>query len=371
MRKPADVRAKKKRRPSLALACAGALLAAALAAPVRAEETARSGMGPPQSCWTPQMLQGSPDEKAPRKGVRTFDPPPPSDELAASVAPGPIGAIRRVKLKGDAKLVALTFDLCEQTGEIAGYDGAVFDFLRAEGIRATLFAGGKWLRSHEDRARQLLADPQFEVGNHAEAHRNLRRLTGENLTNEVLGPQRSYAAVRATLASLQCFPKDAMSRIPALPKLFRFPYGACNAAALAAVSNAGLTAIQWDVSSGDPDPHATPQAIAETILRHARPGSIIVGHANGRGWHTAEALKLAVPRLRAKGFKFVTVSELLAAGEPVIEQRCYDSKPGDTDRYDFLLASRTRPAAGKTPPSASSSGTPGPFANPWSTTFHP
>jgi hypothetical protein len=39
-----------------------------------------------------------------------------------------------------------------------------------------------------------------------------------------------------------------------------------------------------------------------------------------------------VSALQAKGFEFVTVTELLAAGEPVMSETCYDSRPGDTDQ---------------------------------------
>ena len=59
-----------------------------------------------------------------------------------------MGVIRRVVLPDKRKLIALTFDLCEQPGEVAGYDGAIVDYLRKEHIKATFFAGGKWLRSH-------------------------------------------------------------------------------------------------------------------------------------------------------------------------------------------------------------------------------
>lgn len=72
------------------------------------------------------------------------------------------------------------------------------------------------------------------------------------------------------------------------------------------------------------------------MVHEAKPGSIIVGHANGRGWHTFEALPIAIPKLKAEGYKFVTVSELVALGKPVIASECYDRKPGDTKRYDFL-----------------------------------
>ncbi len=113
---------------------------------------------------------------------------------------------------------------------------------------------------------------------------------------------------------------------------------------MTAVNDAGLLAIQWDVSTGDPAPSQSAAAIVRAMTRNARPGSIIIGHANGRGWHTAEALPIAIPALKAQGYEFVTVSELLAAGKPVIAESCYDSKPGDTDRYDtlHLLAARQK-----------------------------
>ena len=63
---------------------------------------------------------------------------------------------------------------------------------------------------------------------------------------------------------------------------------------------------------------------------------IIVAHANGRGRHTAEALALAIPKLKEEGYRFVTVSELLAAGKPVIADNCYLDRPGTRPR----LASR-------------------------------
>jgi hypothetical protein len=78
-----------------------------------------------------------------------------------------------------------------------------------------------------------------------------------------------------------------------------------------------------------------PEVIARAVLAEAKPGSIIIAHANGRGLHTAEALPLFVPQLRARGFEFVTVSELLAAGIPEVAPSCYERHPGDNERYDI------------------------------------
>ena len=45
------------------------------------------------------------------------------------------------------------------------------------------------------------------------------------------------------------------------------------------------------------------------------------------------------------GYTFVTVSELLSQGTPVVTDTCYDNRPGDTDRYDFLLGHKPKPDA--------------------------
>lgn len=298
------------------------------------------------ACFATPDLAGQPSEKAPRKGQRGYDRPEPARRLHAfqPVPAGLRGAIRRVKLAPGKKLIALTLDLCEQPGEIAGYDGAIIDYLRKEGVKATLFVGGKWLRSHDKRTRQLMADPLFEIANHSTAHRNLRLLSGTRLSEEIEGPQRAYEAIHESFAADQCTAKlpDAWRSVPNRMSLFRFPFGACNQASLDAVNDAGLLAIQWDVSTGDPTPGQSAKAIAREILTSAKPGSIVIGHANGRGYHTAEALPLAIPKLKEQGYKFVTVSELLASGTPEIVSTCYNSRPGDTDRYDDLATAFRR-----------------------------
>jgi peptidoglycan-N-acetylglucosamine deacetylase len=310
------------------------------------------------ACFARTELAAKVDEQRPVKGDRRFDTSEPATILAPfkPIAPELRGAIRRVDLPKRLKLIALTLDLCEQPGEVAGYDGAIFDYLRANNIKATLFTGGKWMRSHPTRFAQLVTDPLFEMANHASAHRNLRLLGGTALTNEITGPQRAYESIRTSLvAPNQCLAPVA-AKLPARMGLFRFPYGACNTASLDAVNDAGLLAIQWDVSTGDPWPGQSAQAIATQMIRSTKPGSIIIAHANGRGHNTAAGLPLAIPKLLAAGYKFVTVSELLAAGRPVIAPTCYNAKPGDTDRYDnpLGLSSKPRSAPVATPPATPS-----------------
>ncbi len=305
-----------------------------------------------RACFTPADLAARANEIRPARGIAGSQIAAPTKIAPGVAAPLPAhlrGAIRRIELPKGRKLIALTLDLCEQPGEVAGYDGPIFDYLRATGTKATLFAGGKWLMSHGARSQQLMSDPLFEIGVHGWAHRNVRALSGAALVEEMINPLRAYHKVRGELAARACASGNpgAVAAVANQITLHRFPFGACSPAALQTAADSGLMSIQWDVSTGDPAPSQSARAIAEAMLRNTKPGSIIIAHANGRGYHTAEALPLAVPKLKALGFEFVTVSELIAAGKPVTADTCYDSRPGDTDRYDFLYSRRPVPPGGQ------------------------
>jgi peptidoglycan-N-acetylglucosamine deacetylase len=295
-------------------------------------------------CWAPTSFPQKLGDDRIRRGVpQAFVPPPSGAPVRSSpIPPTRREAIRRVQLPSGLKLIALTFDLCEQPYEIAGYQGDIVDYLRKERIKATFFAGGKWMLTHRDRTQQLMSDPLFELGNHTWEHRNLRLLSGSALTDEVQRAEVAYERLYEELEARQCVRPDdigtfAYERAQKGLSLFRFPFGACNIESLDAVGELGLLAIQWDVSSGDPSFGQTAEKMTRYVLKEIRPGSIVLFHANGRGWHTGAALPRIVSSLRAEGYEFVTVSELINAGNPVYSHNgCYDSKPGDTDRYDDL-----------------------------------
>src|SRR6266498_3641740 len=101
------------------------------------------------ACWMPSDLAYHKGDERVQKAVARIAPP---QRMLAEFSPtAQRGAIRRVKLTGDKKLVALTFDLCEQPSEISGYQGGIVDFLRENRIKATFFMGGKWMLSHRER----------------------------------------------------------------------------------------------------------------------------------------------------------------------------------------------------------------------------
>src|SRR5262249_60277120 len=107
-----------------------------------------------------------------------------------------------------------------------------------------------------------------------------------------------------------------------------------------AAAHPGVLSIQWDLVTGDPDPLVSAKSIASRILAKAHPGAIIVAHATGRGHNTAEALAMALPKLKEEGYSFVTVSELLQAGKPVIATRCYQNSPNEMTHVARSTAER-------------------------------
>lgn len=296
-------------------------------------------------CWPSIGADRTGSEARIRKSdPAAFIAPPRRQPVAYSPLPdSKRGVVRRVQIADGRKLVALTFDLCEQPYEISGFQGDIVDYLRSARVKATFFAGGKWLLTHRTRSEQLISDSLFEVGNHAWEHRNLRLLSGAGLYDEIQSAQLAYEDVHEGLAARRCVVPGSKGpwhgRSTKRMQLFRFPFGACDAKSVGAVNDQGLLAIQWDVSSGDPWIGQTSRAMTKAVLSSVRSGSIVLFHANGRGHNTIKALPGIVNELRAQGYEFVTVSQLLAAGRPEYANQhdlCFDHRPGDTNKYDAL-----------------------------------
>ncbi len=191
--------------------------------------------------------------------------------------------------------VALTSDACQDESQPTGYDSRIVDILTATDTPATLFLGGLWVRHHAQVAAQLGANPLFELGNHSWSHPDFTTIDATRTAGEI---SRTQSIIQRTTGQT--------------PVLFRFPYGRYDTQALALVSDAGLTAVQWDVESGDPDAGLSVGDLIDGVENETRNGSIIIMHLNGNGQHTAEALVYVIRNLRQRGFRFVTMSELLA-----------------------------------------------------------
>ena len=190
--------------------------------------------------------------------------------------------------------VALTFDMCQDPQYPAGFDAGVVNALQKYKAPATFFMGGDWMRTHPEETKLLAANPNFELGNHSWSHPDFTKLSEGEMSKEIEMTEEML---------FQLTGKHS--------RLFRHPYGFYNEKSLSVVARHGLYNIQWDSVSGDPDPNFDAATILSEVQRTVRDGSIIIMHGNGRGWHTAEALPLVIDYLRSKGYRLVTVPQLI------------------------------------------------------------
>lgn len=182
--------------------------------------------------------------------------------------------------------VAVTFDAAWGTDKTM----AILKALDDAGVKATFFVTGMWAEKNADMLREI-ASRGHEIGSHGYTHKDLTTLP----ESEVL------AELKKT--------DDAIERITGKrPVIFRAPYGAWNAKLVDIVGKYGVDFIQWDVDSLDWK-GLDITAIEGRIFAKVQSGSIMLYHNDAA--HTWEALPDLLAKLKEKGFKPVTVSELV------------------------------------------------------------
>ncbi|MEU7208582.1 polysaccharide deacetylase family protein [Streptomyces sp. NPDC044989] len=247
--------------------------------------------------------------------------PSPSPSRTPTLAPGPAGLTpvfehgpRTDGTKDgtkDGKTVALTFDadMTADQGPRAAA-GERFDnppliaTLRRLKVPATVFMTGRWAEEYPDEARSIGRDPQFEIANHSYSH--------YAYTDDCYGlPTVAKADMRSDLE--RAYAAFEKAGVPNPMPYFRFPGGCYDDTALKELSATGVTAVQWDVVSGDA--FATDaDAVTRQVLDGVRPGSVVVMHCTRSAAPvTEEVVRAVVPELRRQGYRFVKVSQLIGA----------------------------------------------------------
>ncbi|MEV5438893.1 polysaccharide deacetylase family protein [Streptomyces sp. NPDC052682] len=240
-------------------------------------------------------------------------PPVAPRSTPPTLAPGPSGLtpVFAHGPRGGGRVVALTFDadMTADQGPRAAR-GERFDnpgllaALRRLEVPATVFMTGRWAEQYPEQARSLGRDPLFEVANHSYSH---YAFTGDCYGLPTLPEERMRADVERAYAAFR------KVGVPHPMPYFRFPGGCYDRRARKALTPAGVTAVQWDVVSGDA--FATDaDAVARQVLAEVRPGSVVVLHCTRSAAPVTErAVRTIVPELRRQGYRFVKVSELVAA----------------------------------------------------------
>ncbi len=183
------------------------------------------------------------------------------------------------------KVVALTLNAAWNDTDI----DQILETLRQNNIKCTFFAVGTWVEKYPEAVKKILADGH-EMGNHSYNHAHYNTLDIEKM----------------------CADMDACDKLlkahGADSKLFRAPYGEYNEKVVEACEKTGRYCIQWDVDSLDWKGLSETE-MTERILQRIHNGSIILLH-NGTE-QTADALPGIIKEIRAAGYEFKTVGELI------------------------------------------------------------
>ena len=195
-----------------------------------------------------------------------------------------------------SRRVALTFD----DGPMPQWTPQVLDVLDEHQVPATFFMIGKHAREHAGVVKGRL--DRHEVGNHTWSHPDLARLDDAQVSAEIT---RAHTEL------------TALTGRP--PALLRPPYGHVGGAMLLAAADLDYSVVLWNLQMLESEYLHSPAALATYLASATTPGTILLAHDTGHSDRQVgiHALPDLIRQLRARGYTFVTVSEVLreATGE--------------------------------------------------------
>jgi len=192
----------------------------------------------------------------------------------------------------DGPYIAMTFD----DGPSATLTPKLLDILAAHHIKATFFVLGEMVAEHPEILARAVQEGH-EIASHSWSHPNLAKMSQEGVRSQL---QRTDDEIKSSTGKR--------------PTLFRPPYGSITEREKRWIHDEfGYDIILWDVDPLDWK-RPGPAVVRSRILKETRPGSIVLSHDIHPG--TIEAMPSTFDQLEAKGFKFVTVSELLGMATP-------------------------------------------------------
>lgn len=193
-------------------------------------------------------------------------------------------------IKTNEKVIALTFNI--SWGD--KYALPILDTLKKYDLnKTTFFLSGSWAERHPDIVERIIEDGH-EVGNLGFYYDHYTSLEDEQINKDL----------QLSTHVLNELTKEKLT-------LFRPPHGSFNSRVLSLIHNFNYTTIHWSVDSEDWTNPGT-QAIVKNVTEQAKAGDIVLMHASDSAKQTAKALPTIIEHFQKKGYRFVTVSELLA-----------------------------------------------------------
>ncbi len=207
-----------------------------------------------------------------------------------------------VVLRQESKHVCLTFDAC---GGPYGskVDADLLAMLRKHKVKTTLFLNQRWITANPTLARELAADPLFDLQNHGTQHLPLsvsgRKGYAEQGTHNA---GEVYDEVAGNIATLTRLTGRA-------PRFFRSGTAHMDEVAARIVRELGQVPVNFSINGDAGTTFTRSQIIQE--MSAVRPGDIVIGHMNQPRNATAEGMAVAVPKLLERGITFAHLSEVL------------------------------------------------------------
>jgi peptidoglycan/xylan/chitin deacetylase (PgdA/CDA1 family) len=230
--------------------------------------------------------RSSSHSRRPAHVTTSTEKPPrhPKQEHSGPATDGAAPARPVYYVDGGPKVIALTID----DGPSPIYTPQVLRILQKYHVTASFSMVGENVTYYPEIAREV-ADAGHLIVNHTWNHADLALLSAAQTRSEIA---RASDAIHSAVGKT--------------PTLFRAPYGAWSRAALEYCASEKLTPLDWSV---DPRDWAMPgvREIITNIMANTRTGSIILEHdGGGNRSETVAALKVVIPRLLDKGYRFTT-----------------------------------------------------------------
>lgn len=187
-----------------------------------------------------------------------------------------------------APVIAFTFD----DGPHPDLTPKLLDILKERGLKATFFMVGRNVAAYPQIVRRMVAEGH-EVANHSWSHPLLTSLGDTSLDSQI---RRTHEAI--------------IKACGVTPTLYRPPYGQTRLSQRKKIKEAfGYTSILWDVDPLDWQSPRTAKKVHDRVLAQTKSGSIILCHDIHAT--TIEAMPGLFDELKARGYQFATVSQLM------------------------------------------------------------
>ncbi|WP_134684364.1 polysaccharide deacetylase family protein [Brevibacillus migulae] len=194
------------------------------------------------------------------------------------------------RIDSQRKVVALTFD----DGPDPKYTPLILETLHKNGVPATFFVLGAQVDRYP-KVMQWIKKAGHEIGNHGYHHVDLNKLTEQEIYDEIKRAERSIYRTTGILS-----------------QYYRPPGGVMTHDVVNAVQSSGYDLIHWSVDPRDWSLERTASTIANSVKKNVTAGDIVLFHDGGLNQRqTLAALQDLITDLRARGYTFVTVSQLM------------------------------------------------------------